>query len=171
MAINNFTDGELLTAPRMNEMVGQLNTRYYTIDQTAGRVVKVWDYLNNREQMVYGDTGWRTLPVTGGQAGALRIRRTDATVTLAFSNVRNAASGTVLIGEAPLGFRPFQTVPGMVQDSNSMRVAQALSYAPYSIQVLGVGLANSYLTGVISWPTNETWPTTLPGSADGGVPL
>lgn len=29
------------------------------VDQTAGRVIYQWDDVNNREQLIWGDTGWR----------------------------------------------------------------------------------------------------------------
>jgi hypothetical protein len=31
------------------------------VDQTAGRAIYTWDDVNNREQLVYGDTGWRAV--------------------------------------------------------------------------------------------------------------
>ncbi|WNN94524.1 minor tail protein [Arthrobacter phage Lewando] len=31
------------------------------VDQTAGRVIYQWDPVNNREQLIYGDTGWRSI--------------------------------------------------------------------------------------------------------------
>lgn len=157
------------TESRLTLLDGQ-GQRGYIVKQQAGRTVSVWDYINNREQLIFGDTGSRLLPISGGMAGTLRIRRVGSTVTVSYANVRNTGTGTVIIGEIPSGFRPPQTVPGMVQETNTMRIGQALSYAPYSLQVLSVGAANSYLTGQMTWQTTDPWPSTLPGTAEGSIP-
>jgi len=38
-----------------------INYSSQRIDQSAGRTVYIWDHLNSREQMIYGDTGWRSI--------------------------------------------------------------------------------------------------------------
>lgn len=68
------------------------------VDQTAGRAIYQWDDVNDREQLIYGDTGWRDMALdptygivaagdffgtpSGGSvtAGTVRIRRIGNTV-------------------------------------------------------------------------------------------
>lgn len=170
MAINNFTDGELLTAPRMNEMVEQLNTRYYTIDQTAGRVFKAWDYLNNREQIIYGDTGWRNIQLLGGATGTCRIRRVGNAVDIYIYEVTGPA-GTFDFMAPPDGFRPPFRATGLydrwllftspLTSDPLIRRAQAFGS---NIRYYN-GAAGESFSGHITYFTDDTWPTTLPGVA------
>lgn len=180
MPINNFADGELITAPRLNEIVGQLNTRYYTIAQSAGRTVSVWDYLNQREQLIYGDTGWRSLTVPNvaplDGSGTIKIRRVNDRISLQFDGVGYTGTGVseylTAAGFIPAGFQPGygdnpaatvgnvnankMFILGILQASR-IRLLNSVSGWP------GVGV--DALRGQLTWTTTQTWPTSLPGVA------
>jgi hypothetical protein len=98
------------------------------IDQTAGRAIYTWDHLNNREQLIYGDTGWRDFatdstygivaagdffgrPLGDGAviAGNLKIRRIGSNVYLAGSGAlqpkQDYTTSTRNLCILPSGFR------------------------------------------------------------------
>lgn len=139
--------------------------RPYKINQSAGRVVTVWDYLNQREQMIYGDTGWRSLPDTallnGATATRLLIRRKDETVVLRLSGVTLGNSTQFL--QLPEGFANISSrfeSPGGTFQMNSARVLIAPSgwTAP----------TGAYFTHITFFAT-DVWPAILPGTAQGDI--
>ena len=167
------------TETRLGVLDG-LGQRGYTVDQTAGRTVKVWDYLNNREQMVYGDTGWRSLtvpavaPLEG--TGSILIRRVGSRVTLQFDSVGYTGAGTpeymTAAGFLPNGFCPeyFDNPHGLISNISTNRFyfigilqASRLRFSHFLVAAPGIG--TNALRGQISWTTTQTWPTTLPGVA------
>lgn len=171
MAINNFSDGELLTEARMNELVGQLNTRYYVVDQAVGRTVKAWDYLNSREQLIYGDTGERDISsLLVGATGLVRLQREGNTVHLYLQGVSSTTATSGVFLTLPSGFRP------ATQRAFQLNVTSAgTSYrSAYMFTSGGVGvwvpsLTDSY-SFAYSFPTPNPWPTSLPGTAVGSIP-
>lgn len=92
------------TETRLDVLDG-LGQRGYTVDQTAGRVVKVWDYLNNREQLIYGDTGWKTATLINGWAGTAQYRRVMNRVTVKFRNMAGSAATSTSFLNLPTGYR------------------------------------------------------------------
>jgi hypothetical protein len=142
------------------------------VDQTAGRVIYQWDDLNQREQLIYGDTGWRDvkgLTINGWTSTTLQIRRVGQNVMLVGVITATAATSDhylpVLSGfnppnavyhgfasgtQVPPTFRPLGT------DSIDYFVTSGGTSGTYNIQA-------NYLTTV-------TWPTTLPGIASGTIP-
>lgn len=134
----------------------------YRVSETAGRVVTVWDYLNNREQLIYGDTGGRNITslfTAGGTHGGFTLRRVGHTCSLTLYNWSPALDGSGTVAVIPVGFRPNITygVP-----------AQGLSSR---IQVTGAGNVQAYnwttaaVVASIVWITSDPWPTSLPGVA------
>ncbi len=166
MSINEFTDGELISAPRMNEMVGQLNTRYYMVDETVGRTVKVWDYLNNREQLIYGDTGLRKITgsVPDRTSGDLFLRRNGNMVTMTMDVLVLSGSGTYThAGMIPFGFRPDSTVSGSTINLNATADMHRIAVSTagnFSIYYYTTG---KYLRLTITWATSDPWPTAPAG--------
>lgn len=146
--------------------------RPYTIDQTAGRVITVWDYLNNREQMIYGDTGDRDISALLVNAtGRVVISRAGNTVTLDIMAVvptSNLASGAVFI-TIPAGFRPAvrRDLPlptnATASSSRSMYILDS-----GAIGVWAPATTDSYRIS-LSYRTANPWPTSLPGTAVGAV--
>ncbi|MFF5793968.1 SGNH/GDSL hydrolase family protein [Paeniglutamicibacter sp. NPDC012692] len=161
----------------------------YTIDQSSGRVVKIWDYLNNREQLIYGDTGWRTTTPPVGQGavdglwtdgtGTIQYRRVNNTVYVRFEGVgflAGAPAGNYLTPAnfLPPGFRTWYSerkkhylanVNGPINYEISVYQTSRLRVGP---TVPGTGL--NALQGTLDFTTDEVWPTTLPGTAVGSIP-
>ena len=139
-------------------------------DETAGRVVKAWDYLNQREQVIYADTGRRSIAellLNGWEAAspsAATIRRVGQTVFFE-ANLRRDMATNYLAYTVPSGFRPavagsvplLATLPGLGE-----QVPANVTWDG-KLGVL-VGAAGSILLGC-TWITSDPWPNTLPGVA------
>lgn len=79
--------------------------QFYTVSETAGRTVTIWDYLNNREQLIYGDTGWKTATLINGWTGTVQYRRELNRVTVKFRNMVGTAASSTSFINLPLGYR------------------------------------------------------------------
>jgi hypothetical protein len=144
------------------------------IDETAGRALYTWDQANAREQLIYGDTGWRDIMASDGLAGAvgwMRIRRTGNTVETAVSaTLPDGTAGNGTLFNIPVGFRPGS--PTAVSFYYS-RTSAATGQITYGLRPTSVGLEHSSAWSSswgearlrISWTTNDNWPATLPGVA------
>ena len=134
------------------------------VDQSAGRVIYAWDDVNNREQLIYGDTGWLDITASVGSVvtgGSVFVRRYGATVFIALSGVTVPIAGTVN-GALPIGFRIAHAVAlptpyGSITtwDTNGSLAFSALGTGRYA---------------GVSFPTSNAWPTTLPGTPVGSIP-
>ena len=147
-----------------------LNTTH--VDQTSGRAIYQWDDVNNRDQLIYGDTGYRTVNSwfsADMAAGEVLIRRMGSLVSLIFSGTEFTDVSSTLnhsyTGIIPVGF----------QSSRAIR----LPLAPSPGQVTVYGANGNFdvmkghaapLYGEIMWTTVNPWPTTLPGTASGTIP-
>lgn len=142
------------------------------VDQTAGRAVYTWDDLNNREQLIYGDTGRRDVlgTVLNGwspYAGSLVLRRVGSLVTLEIDYLDPSAATSDELILTPAGFRPFQTSRYAVWAGNTpvfLIATSARISLPRSVRAPNGGPA------VVMWLTSDPWPSVLPGVAVGGVP-
>lgn len=143
---------------------------YQRVDQSAGRAVYTYDDLNSREQMIYGDTGWRDVSadLANGWTGNLYLRRVGNSVTFGVRNLVRGSTDTLY--SLPSGF-------GLTVTS-----AHALPIAVNGqVQLLRIGSGGSVTlnaaiaaaiaeAGMVTWPTSASWPTTLPGTAVGSIP-
>ena len=153
-----------------------------------------------RWRTVYGDTGWRVLTswdaagvVTGislqasfvprpTSVGSIRIRRTGSTVMLDVAQMSTAAAMTAGVSYPIIAFNP---VPGWnPTNADGYHVFMAgVGAAIHAIRLYGGfiqfaagGALTSGAVAVASnrtaatWMTIEPWPTTLPGTAGGGIP-
>ncbi|AXA97575.1 pyocin knob domain-containing protein [Microbacterium sp. PM5] len=139
------------------------------VDQTAGRAIYPWDDLNNREQLIYGDTGIRSVAdsaVVSG--GAIYLRRYGAMVSLTLQDVALVGSptGTVDLTLLPTGFR------SQLNHNFAMFIGSNLSRAFVGVSTLRVygAQAGQVLNAHIVFMTTDPWPTTLPGTASGTIP-
>ncbi len=158
------------------------------VDQTAGRAIYQWDDLNGREQIIYGDTGWRLIspPVvpTKVDSGTAQIRRIGSNVYLRFVDVvlSSAATGYCPIftsTDIPVNFRPFgaertmQNV-GQVNNALAQQVISIFGEVAWARQVDNAAVSltrpTAGLKGTVQWLTDDAWPTTLPGTAVGSIP-
>lgn len=144
-------------------------------DQTAGRAIYQWDELNNREQLVYGDTGLRDISSLlinswSMATGLLTIRRTGNVVEL-----RGSLNGSVMTNDhfVDLGAFMSSVIPA---NNQSLGVCIASDYSMFrEIRTDGTQLYIRSGTKVpygvnAMWTTNASWPTSLPGTAVGSIP-
>ena len=143
-------------------------------DTTTGRVLYEWDNVNNREQIVYGDTGARSigdLLVNGWVTTATNVvlQRTGNIVTLNGQFNSTAATSAVLY-TLPTGFRPKtpNAVPINAQVAGST-LKWAFARWDGQLQCDIATTSNNLLLGG-SWSSTDAWPTTLPGAANGTIP-
>ncbi|AXH46683.1 hypothetical protein QCN35_gp21 [Arthrobacter phage Synepsis] len=147
------------------------------VDQTAGRAIYQWDDLNLREQLIWGDTGWREvsgLLVLGWTGGALYMRRVGFTVMLV--GIINGAASTSdhflsLLNDP--GFRPSAQgsfSPVISGDYTAFRDMQYDATAGVMQMYIRAAPANKDWRISASWQTAQSWPTTLPGTASGSIP-
>lgn len=146
------------------------------VDQTAGRAIYQWDDLNGREQMIYGDTGWRhvSADLVNGATGTLLIRRTGNQVSIKGDGIKlpsTSVSDTIYVLPAGYG----------VDDTHILARDNAVS-GDYASFVFGGGLAfrreihgtannTTFRYGFhATGSTTAAWPTVLPGNASGSIP-
>lgn len=157
-------------------------------DQTAGRAIYTWDDLNGREQLIYGDTGWRavanwdangvfsvgSLPAgwkpRAGLAGSVFVRRLGSRVHVRLTHIEVAVAATNdRIWTATAGFEPDSVnalVPIMMNGTKATAIQPNLARAALQTYPAGDYIYQSE----ISYTTGQTWPTSLPGVANGSIP-
>jgi hypothetical protein len=181
-ADTNTTDQEWITFSGTNGTAGRYIRQYnngtwsawrympsHRVDQTAGRAIYEWDDLNQRDQLVYGDTGWRNVTALGAtSAGNVYLRRYGSTVTLQWNAW--AASAGSSIGDMPTGFRPFAPVYLPIIHPVSRGVRAWLLNTNGSNAIVNAAVDEVFNTSA-TWQTTEAWPTTLPGTAFGALPI
>ncbi|QFG13632.1 minor tail protein [Arthrobacter phage Shepard] len=157
------------------------------VDQTSGRVVYQWDPINFRDQLIWGDTGWRVVtltPNTTVTSGTVRYRRVNDRVSLRFvdvmlSSANNGFGEIISASDVPIGFRPNSSERSMqmIGQTNNATYPQMISvYSAIGWLYQTIGIANSLtrptsaLMGTVNWTTDEVWPTTLPGTAFNTIP-
>lgn len=152
--------------------------RPYTIDQSAGRVIKAWDYLNKREQIIYADTGWRTHPLQPGvTTGRILLRRVGSTVTIRVVDLVPIASSRFIGASLMSGFYPADggiaannfVASHMIAGNDVSADWHRVDVYRYGIQWQGPSRTGSTvpgggLSGQIVYTTDDPWPATLPGS-------
>ncbi|UTN92027.1 hypothetical protein SEA_DARBY_22 [Arthrobacter phage Darby] len=143
------------------------------VDQTAGRAIYTWDDVNNREQMIHGDTGWRSIVadvLNGWTATALLVRRVGATVFLRIYQLNGTTMTNGTFATLPAGFRSgvFQYEPCYTE---SVNMTTLLVESTGNLKATGSTIKYGTVAyAEVKWSTTETWPTTLPGVASGSIP-
>lgn len=143
------------------------------IDTTAGYRVLTWDDVNNREQMIHGDTGWRNITALAGGAmtftppHGIWIRRVGDGVSI---EIIGAYLSPSTIVSPPLGFRSStrylgrgtlarHAAPSLVAGVRMVSSVGALDISPVPGWTSG-----DVVSGTISYSTTDAWPTSLPGT-------
>ncbi|ALV45842.1 hypothetical protein MB46_10455 [Arthrobacter alpinus] len=157
-------------------------------DQTAGRAIYQWDELNNREQLIYGDTGIRRATPTlvnnaffdvSDSVRFMFISRTGKEVEVSGQLLATASFSTVSAVAIPTGFRPKSLVESTALQirgstalvrANAPAVSNALSVITVPGSPLGGVVAGDIINITARWLTDDPWPTTLPGTASGSIP-
>lgn len=156
------------------------------VDNTAGRVVYMWDEQANREQMVYGDTGNRNISEflnpsfqAPDAVDRVNIRRVVNTVTFTLRIKPSAAlvgasksENRLVMDQLPQGFREGPTSYGNSYIGSGSAPLSMLAFGATNtngdLRVRGMSgdtwKAGEIIALVATWMTNEPWPTTLPGT-------
>ena len=135
---------------------------------SSGQIVQMDEFGNPiLSNVVYGDTGWRNLPlpedVTGG---FIRIRRLADRVTVHFSDISNKKNTTTILATPKNG--GFCAIPGWHTDpifilNQMVGVARIKGDGNQNIELLCP--AGQWRNGRLEYYTNDPWPTSLPGTA------
>lgn len=145
------------------------------VDNTAGRAMYTWDDTTNREQLFYGDTGWRgvTGPLLNGWTmGSYRIRRVGSLVSFVIGSLNGSAATSPQFETLPAGFQPYSTEGFTLFFEGNSPTSVYRAYVGSSGQMTtGTPIPAVNIGGTMTWLTSQAWPTTLPGTALGGVPV
>lgn len=147
------------------------------VSNVAGRALYTWDDTQNREQLIYGDTGWRSVKDLLNPeftASSLRIRRVGTMVTVGFDGLTGTAGGHVTFLPAIPGFAADSTLSsaanqrlgpvGELSGTNMRWVSPEPGAG--ALRILNY-VANQSVHGTFTYFTADPWPTTLPGTANG----
>lgn len=150
------------------------------VDNAAGRAIYQWDNTANREQLIYGDTGWRQFAAnTPDFAGLVYVRRQTGIVTVQINvTPADATKENLTFATLPSGFRcdnpPGSMFYALGRQANSLKMTQLTVGSDGTLAARTA--TNNWVSGdgafmvQASWPTSNTWPTTLPGTAVGTIP-
>jgi hypothetical protein len=146
------------------------------VDKTAGIAIYAWDSANGREQLTYGDTGWRdvtSLLVNGYTADQVLVRRTTWSVTWKFINLSGAAATSVTCLPAIAGFMNTgatqrDTGRGFLFEVSTSTVRRISNHASGMFFAAFPFAGQNY--GEVSLSIDAPWPTALPGTASGAIP-
>lgn len=170
----------------MRRRLGTTWTPWYFIstqrtEKTAGIATYAFDEVSNRDQLIYGDTGWRditlsTTMLNGWTVGTIFARRKNCwDVEVLVENLQGAAatSGTAFV--LPVGFG--RNIARLSRQT--LTTASGGAVASYRVDVQGTGgtvvpapfgAGTPALYGALKFSTVEAWPTTLPGTASASIP-
>ncbi|AXC38648.1 hypothetical protein QCN37_gp22 [Arthrobacter phage Tatanka] len=133
------------------------------IDQSAGRTIYTWDDLNQREQLIYGDTGWRNLS-QAPETSNVFLRRNGSMVQLQFTNHASPGGNYVFPTQLPTGFRPTIALEAPFrQGAMAYGNAKMVSVTSAGTTTFWGSLADT-VSAVVVFMTADPWPTSLPGT-------
>ena len=140
-------------------------------DNTAGRAVYIWDASNLREQLVYGDSGWRNITSTGDtgvlSAGGVHIRRQGYMVTIRILEGTVCTASDGLCAVLPASFKSDAARRFVVASSSGVVTARTSGDGSN----FRIGAATTFGEAVeITYTVTSAWPTVLPGTAIGLIP-
>lgn len=143
------------------------------IDKTAGLAIYTWDEQAAREQLFYGDTGWRDISgllVNGWAAASLSLRRTTYDVEVRVTGLSPAAATGSTAFTLPTGFAGWNGVAdarAVVWVSGTKSWLAAMGS---TVQIAGWSAADGPSHFTAKFTTGLSWPTSLPGTPLGTVP-
>ena len=117
-----------------------------------------------------GDTGWRNSFITSTAtiiASELAVRRIGGVVYLNYASPTNPGAGTQDIwNPIPTGFRHAISSGGSGVPIHRDGIAAGNVFLQNATWVrMNVAAAGTWVRFGMNWPTNDAWPTTLPGTA------
>jgi len=147
-----------------------------TISSSAGRAATLnYGDGTNREMIVNYHSGRRDIRslMAGTSAGKAILVRTNHVVSLAFEGLvftdLTAATVHTFTGLIPAGFRPVSAIR-LPLSTTASTVGSVIVMTNGDVSVV----SNTTVSGIspgASWLTEEVMPATLPGVADGTVPV
>lgn len=136
------------------------------LDNTNGRAAYIWDDSNNREQMVFGDTGWRDVTPISGTASWIRLRRVGNVVYVWVAGWVNGTTNDII--SLPLGFQTgTNSIVGHFGDRAGAPVPVNINGPSNLIQATQ---SSTVMSAYLTFPTVNSWPTSLPGVAHAAIP-
>lgn len=148
------------------------------VDETAGRAIYHWDDLNNRDQLIFGDTGWRNITASlgnGWTATSVLLARRGRTVSLRFRALDGslATNAALLTGALPAGYLPYLDEGMMLRPVDNGLPLYGTVNSIGTVSITNPGVARTVTPTQqqgIDFTTNDAWPTTSPGTASGTIP-
>lgn len=153
----------------------QFLARQQVIDDAAGRRIITWDDVNNRDQLLYGDTGFRNIGITENPpytGGLIILRRVGSIVQLAITDLilKSGITGNIEMSLIPSGFRA--NVQGEGLNAYSAERNRLIAIAGVStFRISAVTAATARVSATMQWMTSDPWPSVLPGTANGTIPF
>ena len=149
------------------------------VDNTAGRAIYTWDDTANREQLIYGDTGWRDVStlLTNEYTGSLLFRRIGYTVytRIILNKPTSASVNGDFLATTPAGFVSDSGgwIYFPVRGSNSSQTFYI--YRKATLWAIESGPTDpGQIRAEIIYTTNQPWPASLPGisvtGSSGAIP-
>lgn len=136
-------------------------------DKTAGIAIYTWDEVAQREQLIYGDTGWRDISgllVNGWTATTLTLRRTTYSTEVRATGLNPAAATSSTPFTLPSGFASWNSVAdavvlAWVTAAKTWRVSMGSSVA-----IAGWATTDPAVSLTAKFDTTSAWPTVNPGT-------
>lgn len=155
----------------LNEQTFPALVDRFRVRTDAGRVVEMFD--GSQYFLIAGETGQRNITAAlGGQLGPnaqARLSRSGNAVELAIWGADTPA-GLSIQGVVPSGFRPTaERTVAVGDDSGAAIPSMELDRQTGSLRV-NAPFGGSGVTFTLTYSTNDPWPATLPGTADGPLP-
>lgn len=141
------------------------------VSNAVGRTLRAWDGDNDRGQLVYGDTGWRDVSasiVNSWTTTGLLLRRVGNTVYCAAGSISGTAATANKFLGLPAGFTWDKFTAIVVAGDGGTTTFAAINIDNTSSLSTASRAASLYF--MLSWPTDDAWPTVLPGTATGSIP-
>lgn len=140
------------------------------VKETAGRTVHIWDHINQREQMIYGDTGLRKLTPNAlftdtGQEVTVSRQGSIVSVTGWRLAAPSTPAGETVVVNLPLGFRPHNLSRFA---GNTFRDKFMAVSGNGDVTITAPSEPVDHFN--VTFRTVDPWPTSLPGSAIGVIP-
>ena len=135
----------------------------------AAKWIKMWGTGNTGWTVLYGDTGWRSVPdwlTNGWEARKLLVRRIGNTVHSLVDQTTAARATGELTMNLPAGFRSSNTATRPLFATLTQPAQVYRSYVlGNALVVPGTSSTTPVLSCAISFVTDDAYPNILPGTA------
>jgi len=161
------TDGQRRMAASMISGIPKPDSiNSYRIDESAGRTLFAWDYINGREQLIYGDSGKRRLSSAGIASGNLFLQRNGNVVTLTALQMKLVPTGSVtLTGLVPSGFLPPEVLLAKSAKYWGTDTEEVFRLTNQGNATILAVTSATQVSFNLTWITSDPWPAALPGVA------